>query len=345
MVAPWLARTYPDLRHAAAILGYGSELLGFDDEMSQDHNWGPRVWLYVSEADLERRGAGIVEAFAREAPDMFLGVPIAFFNRPHLPQNSDGRRADAGHGLEVWTLARALFGALAITPDDPLDGLTWLGFSEQKLLTMTAGEVFRDDAGELTALRARLAWPPRDVWLYKLACQWRRIAEEQPFIGRAGMAGDDLGSRVIAARLVRDLMRLAFLIERCYAPYPKWFGKAFSRLPAAGVLGVALMDALTAADWRDRELALANASAAAAEVALARGVPGSIRPMIGPFFGRPFTVVNAEEMSAAYRAEIVDPVLADLPLIGSLDQITDSTPVIEAPERALAAMRSLLQPE
>ena len=83
---------------------------------------------------------------------------------------------------------------------------------------------------------AALAYFPRDVWLYKIACQWRRIAEEQAFVGRAGIAGDELGSRVIAGRLVRDVMRMAFLLERRYAPYSKWFGSAFARLPVAASL-------------------------------------------------------------------------------------------------------------
>jgi len=48
---------------------------------------------------------------------------------------------------------------------------------------MTAGAVFHDDDGRLTALRTRLSAFPPDVRLYKLACQWRRIAEEQAFVG------------------------------------------------------------------------------------------------------------------------------------------------------------------
>lgn len=343
VVAPWLARCFPDLRHAAAILGYGSELLGFDDEISRDHNWGPRVWLYVSEEELEARGAALVEAFAREAPDAFLGIPLGFFSRPHPPTSGDGVRAHIGHGLEVRTVAGAIVGALAILPGEPLDALAWLGFAEQKLLTLTAGEVFHDGVGELTAMRERFAWFPRDVWLYKLACQWRRIAEEQAFVGRAGLVGDDLGSRVIAGRLSRDVMRLAFLLERRYAPYPKWFGTAFGRLPAAAALRAPLSRALAAADWRDREKGVADACVAAAEIACARRIPGSIPAVAGRYFGRPFTVVNAEELVGAYRAEIEDPALASLPVIGSLDQVTDSTPVIEAPARARRAMRSLLQ--
>lgn len=339
VVRPWLARAYPGLRHAAALIGAGSELLGFDDAMSQDHNWGPRVLLFVAEADFEACAQPLVTAFAEAAPAAFLGAPLAGANQPHaVPRPAAAR--DGRHGLEVWTIPRAL--AHWLGGDEPRDHLAWLGLAEQRLLGLTAGAVFHDDDGALTALRERLAWFPRDVWLYKLASQWRRIAEEQAFVGRAGVVGDELGSRIIAARLARDAMRLAFLVERRYAPYPKWFGAAFARLPGAAAMSPLLDRALAAETWKPREAALAEAYEAVGRLQQARGTPGAITPRIGPYFGRPFTVLaNVEQIMAALRAEIADPALRSAPLMGSLDQISDSTPMSESQQRARTAMAAL----
>lgn len=94
--------------------------------------------------------------------------------------------------------------------------LDWLLTPQQRLLEVTAGPVFADD-GRLAPVRAELAWYPDDVWFWILAAQWRRIAQEESFAGRAAERADELG----------------FLLERRYAPYSKWFGTAFAALDAA----------------------------------------------------------------------------------------------------------------
>ena len=83
-----------------------------------------------------------------------------------------------------------------------------------------------------------------------MACQWRRIDQEEPFVGRAAEVGDELGSQVLAARLVRDAIRMCFLQERLYAPYGKWLGSAFGRLDAAAALTEHLLDAVGARQLR-----------------------------------------------------------------------------------------------
>ncbi|MCP6756936.1 DUF4037 domain-containing protein, partial [Klebsiella pneumoniae] len=66
---------------------------------------------------------------------------------------------------------------------------------------------------------------------------------------RAGYVGDELGSAIMGSRLVRDVMALCFLMERQYAPYPKWFGSAFKRLSCAGAISPLLWQAQSAAAW------------------------------------------------------------------------------------------------
>ena len=125
---------------------------------------------------------------------------------------------------------------MGVRIEEDLEPTDWLALPHQKLRAIGAGSVFRDDLG-LDEIRARLSWYPRDVWLYVLASAWTRIGQEEHLMGRAGSVGDEIGSALIGARLVREVMRLVFLMEREYPPYAKWFGTAFSQLNAASRFG------------------------------------------------------------------------------------------------------------
>jgi hypothetical protein len=211
--------------------------------------------------------------------------------------------------------------------EQSIEPADWLTFSEQRLLTLTTGPIFYDDIG-LNVARARFSYYPQDVWLYLLACGWGRIGQEDHLMGRAGIAGDELGSALIGARLVRDVMRLCFLMERAYAPYPKWFGSAFSRLPSAAPLSPLLTGALQAKTWPEREGYLVRACERLAARHNCLGLTEPLPETATSFFGRPFRVVALHGFAEALLRQIQDPrvqAIAKLPLIGSLDLFSDNT--------------------
>ena len=340
IVGPWLRQVAPDLRYAAALTGYGSELLGFDDEVSRDHNWGPRVHILLRQEDFSRHAARLVAAFSAVAPVHYRGEPIGWRSRPNPPSAGPESVGAPEHGLEFHTLEAVLQQHFAIRSVDQLDDRDWLGFAEQRLLAFTAGAVFHDDDGVLGRARERLHYYPDDIWFYKIACQWGRIAEEQAFVGRAGQVGDDLGSRVIAARLVRDVMRMGFLLARRYAPYSKWLGRAFALLPIAEQVTPHLDRALQSSGWKERGEALAAAYLHLAQWQNTMGV-AAFEPAVGPYHDRPFITINADDAVAAAQSAISDGWIRDLPIIGALDQVSDLTPLLEDPRRAQQVMRQL----
>jgi hypothetical protein len=77
------------------------------------------------------------------------------------------------HHVEIVPLDEWFRNRLGFDPCEGVAVQTWLSTPQQALLEITAGAVFRDDAGELTAARQALAWYPDDVWFWLLACQWR----------------------------------------------------------------------------------------------------------------------------------------------------------------------------
>ena len=77
VVEPLLDRALPGLAYAAARLGSGSDVLGLDDAMSRDHDWGCRLTLLVDEAG--RASIPHVSLLLeRELPKSYRGFPVRF---------------------------------------------------------------------------------------------------------------------------------------------------------------------------------------------------------------------------------------------------------------------------
>ena len=336
-VHPLLAEHFPQVRYAAGLLGPGSEVAGLDTERSTDHDWGPRLQVFLGTDDAARYAAAITAMLASRLPASFRGYPVAF-PITREPGGTPRHRVEAA-GLGAW-----LTGQLGFDPVHAVTLLDWLATPAQRLAEVTTGAVFHDEPGDLTRARACLAWYPRDVWLYLLACQWQRIGQEEAFPGRSAEAGDDLGAAVVTARLARDLMRLWLLMHRRYPPYSKWLGTAFTRLPHTAPLTAALAAAISATDSRTREQQLGSAYEAVATRHNQLGFTPPLDTRTRLFYDRPYQVINAARFTAALREEITDPQVRHLPPIGAIDQFTDSTDAIGDLRFLRAIIKTAMQP-
>lgn len=303
-----------DVDHSAALVGYGSDVLGFDTERSTDHGWGPRLQVFVAAADVER----VRDAVDAGLPESFRGWPTRY-GWDDVPVT---------HHVTVTTLRDWLECQLAFDPREGLTAVDWLALPQQLLLEVTTGIVCRDDTGELERVRAQLAWYPDDVWRWLVGCQWLRVDQEEPFFGRAAEVGDELGSRLIASRLARDVMRLCFLLERRYAPYSKWLGTAFARLNAAEEVAQPLHRLVFAENSEQREAAWVEIVELVAARHNALGLTEPVEPTARAFYSRPFRVLDAHRFAHACFDAVEDPLLRNLPPVGAVDQLTDSTDVL-----------------
>lgn len=133
---------------------------------------------------------------------------------------------------------------------------------------------------------------PHDIWLYLLASEWTNIAEEEPFVGRCGDAEDELGSRIIAARLVQSLMRLCFLMEKEYVPYSKWFGTALAQLRSAKELTPLFHKIISSENWKEREKYLSKAYESIAHMHNNLKITKPLKVKVTEFYDRPYLVIN-----------------------------------------------------
>ncbi|MFC4110089.1 DUF4037 domain-containing protein [Micromonospora zhanjiangensis] len=339
VVGPAVRRSFPGLRYAAGRLDSGSELLGLDTPRSTDHDWGPRVQIFVGPGDLGLP-ARIETAVAAALPPSFLGYPTAYAGGPTTGLGVLSAHGDR-HGVGVVELGEWLRAALGFDPRRGVRTADWLAIPTQRLAEVTGGAVFHDDLDELAGIRAALAWYPDDVWRHVLAAQWTRIGQEEHFVGRCAEVGDELGSRLVAGRIARDLARLHLLLGRRYPPYGKWLGSELARLPGSEPVTGALTALVTADSWPDRQVALCRALEAAAVRTNETGLAEPVEPTVRPFHHRPFLVLHADRFAAALRAAITDPALRQRPPVGAVDQFVDSTDVLAYTERFRAAARSL----
>lgn len=298
-----LDERFPGLSHAAALLGRGSEVLGYDDELSQDHNWEPRVLIFVTESDHEQQGDRLQAVLDEEVPAEYAAHPTQH---------------------RVTTIKAYFAEQLGFDVSARISAGDWLTWSEARLIMISGGAVFHDEIGLREAI-ARFAYYPDDVWYYLMIAAWWRVHPEMNLVGRTGHVGDELGSALIGARLVRDLMQLCFLVERRYAPYDKWFGTAFSRLDCGPEMLPVLTNVLRAENWQQRETALQEAYARLADLHNNAGITAPVPTRIERLWDRPFGVLWGD-FPAALRQQITDPevlhLLEDFPA-GGIDRPRD----------------------
>jgi hypothetical protein len=133
VVEPLLSAAVPGLRYAAARLGSGSDVLGLDDGMSRDHDWGCRLTLLVDE-DARDQVPRISQILEDRLPEQFGELPVRF------PVTWD---SSVSHKVEVATVADFAASRLGV---DPTRDLVCLAFALSRRWAPYAkwrGTVFR----------------------------------------------------------------------------------------------------------------------------------------------------------------------------------------------------------
>jgi hypothetical protein len=244
------------------LIGAGSEILSYDDTTSRDHHWGVRLQIFLSNSVFIEHSENLQKYLTEHLPLEFLGYsthwsePDAEDSNNQFPEQ--GIVGKINHRVEIFTLSNFLQHYLGIQSAD-ISLKQWLALSEHQLLEVISGEIFHDGLNQLNAVRITLQYFPDQIWILKMISLWNEVSELFPLMGRTGSSGDNVGSQLICNKLGEIGMRLLFILNRKYAPYPKWFGRKFQEeLDSDGAYVSLLEQVFYSPSWQDRQNALIN---------------------------------------------------------------------------------------
>jgi len=209
-------------RIAAGLVGDGSERFGYDDDISQDHDWGAAVCIWLSRSDFEAFGETL-QAELDALPRTFGGFPV------RTVSTWGGRRTGV---FEIGQFYRRFTGLDHL----PRSLQEWIRIPEGNLAAATNGAVFMDGPGEFTRFReGLLAFYPPDVRLQKIAARCMKIAQAGQYnYPRCISRGEFVAARMAEAEFIGAAISMAFLLNHAYKPFYKWMHRALIGLPILG---------------------------------------------------------------------------------------------------------------
>ena len=219
---PMLEEQFADLLPyiAVGLAGSGSECFGFDDDVSQDHDYEPGFCIFLPDEDIvDRRSAFLLERAYAKLPKSYMG-----YERQKLSPVGGNR-----HGvLRISDFVMEKTG----TRDGILTMAEWMTIPEQSLAEMTNGKLFMDSYGEMTRIRESLRVFPREIRRKKLAGHLMNMAQSGQYNYRRCLRHKETAAAQLAVfEYVRSAMAVIFLLNDVYMPYYKWSFHALRQLP------------------------------------------------------------------------------------------------------------------
>jgi hypothetical protein len=209
-----------------------------------DHNWGPRLQLFVDDCGLIAELNGF---FGSELPFQYNNFSVNFA-KPGYDGTVHMEYTDKkpiNHLIEISIFEDYLKNRYSVDKINNFTWQDWLQFTDQSLIEITSGEVYHDGLGKLEKTRTELRFYPPDIWKLRLAGLWDYISNKEAFIGRNIATDDYIGLKINASRIVNYLIKILFYLEKKYIPYSKWFGNAFKTLASYNDTNGIVIKALT----------------------------------------------------------------------------------------------------
>ena len=218
---PMLREQFPEIEHyvAVGLVGSGSECYGYDDAVSQDHDFEPGFCIFLPDENIidEKTFFNLEKAYAR-LPGEFLG-----YKRSRVKPVGGKRRG-------VFR-TRDFYIEKIGSPNGNLTTEQWLSLPDYALAEAVNGEIFEDNFGKFTEIRNEILNPPEDIFLKKLAGNLLLAAQSGQYnYPRLIKRGETAAAQLALFEFSKAAIKCCFLLNGKYMPYYKWQFRALREL-------------------------------------------------------------------------------------------------------------------
>ena len=209
---------------AVGLTGSGSECFGYDDEVSQDHDFEPGFCIFLPGEDIvSRKSAFALERAYAKLPREYRGF------RRSLMQPAGGAR----HGV---IRTEEFFTVHAGTADGSMSLHDWMTVPEYSLAESVNGRIFLDNYGEVSRIRQSLACYPEEIRRKKLAGHLLLMAQAGQYnYLRCLKHQEQAAAQMAVFEFAKSCTEVIFLLNRRYQPYYKWSFRALRKLPELSI--------------------------------------------------------------------------------------------------------------
>ena len=207
---------------AFGLVGEGSECYGYDDELSQDHDFGPSVCIWLRKDDYLKYKNKINEVL-KILPKTYLGF-------------QELKESEWGYNRRGLLNIEDFYFKFIGSANPPQTINDWQKIPETALATVTNGKVFLDNLGEFTKIRKQLLnYYPEVIRQNKIATRLMNISQHGQYnYARCLRRNDLVAANQCLYLFVDEVIHLVFLLNRKYKIFYKWANRALLDLKILG---------------------------------------------------------------------------------------------------------------
>lgn len=225
-----------------ALVGTGSECLGFDDEISEDHDFSSRCQLFLDDEDYNLYKSNLESSLKILCKEIEAKCVVL--------ENVNIEIISISDFYKYYTLFE----------NGPKTEYEYRKVPMDLLCVATNGKVFLDNLGKFSEIRNRLLkFYPEDIRLKKIAFQLNKMAQSGQYnYSRMIKRGDTVAANIAQGEFVKHYLEFVHLLNKKYMPFYKWSYKSACSLEILGEFTKVNLKKLSEASIYDKESIIEN---------------------------------------------------------------------------------------